>query len=82
VVSAFNVLKYFSTGFICSKEECAVRDLLRKCSQLVRQSLTDILSLQNILARNTAQLLSSYKIKKLDDEQQVLIYLSSYDSFQ
>ena len=36
---------------------------------MVRQSSTNILSLQNILARNTAQSLSSYKIKKLDDEQ-------------
>ena len=57
------------TGFIYPKEERAVRDLLRKRSQLVRQSSTNILSLQNILARNTAQFLSSYKIKKMDDEQ-------------
>jgi len=57
------------TGYIYPKEERAVRDLLRKRSQLVRQSTTNILSLQNILARNTAQSLSSYKIKKLDDVQ-------------
>ena len=62
-------LKILPTGFIYSKEERAVRDLLRKRSQLVHQSTTNILSLQNILARNTAQSLSSYKIKKLDDEQ-------------
>ncbi len=62
-------LKILPTGFIYPKEERAVRDLLRKRSQLVRQSTTNILSLQNILARNTAQSLSSYKIKKLDDEQ-------------
>jgi len=42
------------TGYIYPKEERAVRDLLRKRSQLVRQSTTNILSLQNILARNTA----------------------------
>ncbi|MCG6937313.1 MAG: IS110 family transposase [Gammaproteobacteria bacterium] len=57
------------TGYIYPKEERAVRDLLRKRSQLVRQSSTNILSLQNILARNTAQSLSSYRVKKLDDDQ-------------
>ena len=62
-------LKILPTGFIYPKEERAIRDLLRKRSQLVRQSTTNILSLQNILARNTAHSLSSYKIKKLDDEQ-------------
>jgi len=62
-------LKILPTGYIYPKEERAVRDLLRKRSQLVRQSTTNILSLQNILARNTAQSLSSYKIKKLDDVQ-------------
>lgn len=62
-------LNILPTGFIYPKQERAVRDLLRKRSQLVRQSTTNILSLQNILARNTAQSLSSYKIKKLDDEQ-------------
>ena len=62
-------LNILPTGFIYPKEERAVRDLLRKRSQMVQQSTTNILSLQNILARNTAQSLSSYKIKKLDDEQ-------------
>lgn len=62
-------LNILPTGFIYPKEERAVRDLLRKRSQMVRQSSTNILSLQNILARNTSQSLSSYKIKKLDDEQ-------------
>jgi len=62
-------LNILPTGYIYPKEERAVRDLLRKRSQLVRQSTTNILSLQSILARNTAQPLSSYKIKKLDDEQ-------------
>jgi len=47
-------LKILPTGFIYPKKERAVRDLLRKRSQLVRQSTTNILSLQNILARNTA----------------------------
>ena len=61
-------LKILPTGFIYPKEERAVRDLLRKRSQMVQQSTANILSLQNILARNTSFSLSSYKIKKLDDE--------------
>ena len=43
-------LKILPTGFIYPKKERAVRDLLRKRSQLVRQSSINILSLQNILA--------------------------------
>lgn len=57
------------TGYIYPKQERAVRDLLRKRSQLVRQSTTNILSMQNLLARNTPQSLSSYALKKLDDKQ-------------
>jgi len=38
-------LEILLTGFIYPKEERAVRDLLRKRSQLVRQSTTNILSL-------------------------------------
>jgi len=62
-------LNILPTGFIYPREARAVRDLLRKRSQMVHQSSTNILSLQNILVRNTTQSLSSYKIKKLDDEQ-------------
>ena len=39
-------------GYIYPREERAVRDLLRKRSQLVRQRTTQILSIQNLLARN------------------------------
>jgi len=39
-------------GYIYPREERAVRDLLRKRSQLVRQRTSQILSLQNLLARN------------------------------
>lgn len=57
------------TGYIYPKEERAVRDLLRKRSQLVRQSTTNILSGQNILTRNTAHSLSASKLKKINDEE-------------
>lgn len=57
------------TGYIYPKEERAIRDLLRKRSQLVRQSTTHILSVQNILVRNTTLSMKSYEIKKLTAEQ-------------
>lgn len=57
------------TGFIYPKQERAIRDLLRKRSQLVRQCTSNILSVQNILARNIATSMSGYKIKKLEDDQ-------------
>ncbi len=57
------------TGYIYPKEERAVRDLLRKRSQLVRQSTTNILSAQNILTRNTTRSLTAAKLKKIADEE-------------
>ncbi len=62
-------LNILPTGYIYPKEERAVRDLLRKRSQLVQQSTTNILSAQNILTRNAAPSLSVYNIKKIQDEQ-------------
>ena len=62
-------LDILPTGYIYPKEERAVRDLLRKRSQLVRQSTTNILSGQNILTRNTAHSLSAGKLKKIKDEE-------------
>lgn len=57
------------TGYIYPKEERAVRDLLRKRSQLVRQSTTHVLSVQNILTRNITISMKAYKIKKLTMEE-------------
>ena len=42
------------TGYIYPREERAVRDLLRKRGQLVRQRSTQILSMGRLLARNLA----------------------------
>ena len=39
-------------GYIYPKKERALRDLLRKRSQLVRQRTSNLLSVQNLLARN------------------------------
>jgi transposase len=52
-------------GYIYPKEERAVRDLLRKRSQLVRQKTANGLSIENLLARATGNALSGNRIKQL-----------------
>jgi transposase len=52
-------------GYIYPKEERAVRDLLRKRSQLVRQRTTNLLSIQNLVTRNTGSSLSGNRLKQL-----------------
>src|ERR671923_2315590 len=54
-------------GYIYPKEERAVRDLVRKRSQLVRQKVTHILSIQNLMSRNRGMRLSADKIRQLTD---------------
>ena len=56
-------------GYIYPKENRAVRDLLRKRSQLVRHRTAHVLSVQNLLSRNTGASLPENKIKKLSTEQ-------------
>src|SRR5499427_4056083 len=51
-------------GYIYPKEERAVRDLLRKRGQLVRQKTANLLSIQNLLTRNTGLSLSGNQIKQ------------------
>ena len=46
-------------GYIYPKEERAVRDLLRKRSQLVRQKTANLLSIQNLYSRNTGSSIPS-----------------------
>ena len=46
-----------------------MRDLLRKRSQMVRQRTTNLLSIQNLVTRNTGQSLSANQIKGLDGQQ-------------
>ena len=53
-------------GYICPREHRAVRDLLRKRSQMVRQQTANILSVQNLLMRNTGHGLKAHEVKKLD----------------
>jgi len=52
-------------GDIYAQEERAVRELLRKRSQLVRHRTSNLLSIQNLLTRNTGSTLSGNRIKQL-----------------
>lgn len=52
------------TGYIYPREQRAVRDLMRKRSQLVRLRSTQILSMQNLLARNLGSAASGNEIKR------------------
>src|SRR5919199_899412 len=56
-------------GYIYPKAERAVRDVLRKRSHLVRQQTANVLSLQNILVRNTGVRLSAKRIHALTLEE-------------
>lgn len=53
-------------GYIYPKQERAVRDLVRKRGQLVRQRTANLLSIQNLLTRNTGSSINSNRIKTLD----------------
>lgn len=52
-------------GHIYPRKERAIRDLLRKRSQLVRQATMNLLSIQNLYARNTAASMSANRIKEM-----------------
>jgi transposase len=56
-------------GYIYPQQERAVRDLLRKRSQLVRQKTANLLSIQNLYTRNTGSSLNANRIKKLRSEE-------------
>jgi transposase len=56
------------TGYIYPKAERAVRDLLRKRSQLVRCRTAQVLSIQNLVNRNCGHGISIEDIRKLDEQ--------------
>jgi transposase len=56
-------------GYIYPKQERAVRDLLRKRGQMVRQRTANLLSIENLFSRNTASSMSANRIKRLDSQQ-------------
>ncbi len=53
------------TGWIYPKRQRAVRDLLRKRSQLVRQRTASRLALRNVLERTTARRLTANALKRV-----------------
>lgn len=52
-------------GHIYPKADRAVRDLLRKRSQLVRQRTANILAIENLVARNSGRLINGNQVKRL-----------------
>ncbi len=60
-------LRLLPEGYIYPKEERAVRDLLRKRGQLVRQKVTQILSMENLFSRNRGSRLSADRIRRLTE---------------
>ena len=76
------------TGWIYPKKDRAVRDLLRRRSQLVRQRTASRLGLRNVLERTTARRLSTNALKKLtrddlagwiEDENGHIVWMMEYD---
>ncbi len=55
-------------GHIYPRTERAIRDLLRKRSQLVRQSTMNSLSIQNLFARSRGEGISANRVKQLTPE--------------
>ena len=62
-------LDVFPEGYIYPKAERAVRDLLRKRAHLVRQHPANVLSVQNIMARNTGARFSGKRIHALTKQE-------------
>jgi transposase len=59
-------LELLPEGYIYPRADRPVRDLLRKRSQLVRQRTTNLLSIQNLLTRNTGSSMKANRVKRLD----------------
>jgi transposase len=57
------------TGYIYPQAERAVRDVLRKCAHLVRQHTSNVLSVQNIMVRNTGMRRSVKRIRELTKQE-------------
>jgi transposase len=64
-------------GYIYPKQERAVRDLLRKRSQLVRQKTANLLSIQNLYSRNTGLSISANRIKQLTSDKVDALFAES-----
>ena len=58
-------LGILKVGYIYPKEERSLRDLLRKRSQMVRQRTTQMLSIQNLYARNSAERKTANQVRNM-----------------
>ena len=65
-------------GYIYPREERAVRDLMRRRSHLVHQRTSNLLSVQNLLARNLGVGLSGNRVKRLSFEEIDLLLPDEY----
>jgi transposase len=61
-------------GYIHPREERAIRDLLRKRMALVQQRTANILSVQNLEARNRGTKISSNEVKQLNNTSIAALY--------
>lgn len=52
-------------GYIYPRKERAIRDLLRKRTQLVRQCTSNLLSIQNLFSRSTGTSIRANEVKRL-----------------
>jgi transposase len=57
------------TGYIYPKEERPIRDLLRQRGRLVQQRTSNLLSIQNLLARDTGKMFKGNELKRITAEQ-------------
>jgi transposase len=71
-------LDILSEGYIYPKGERAVRDLLRKRAQLVRQKVTQMLSIQSQFARHTGHALGTNRIRQLCENDVERQFADSY----
>jgi len=62
-------------GYIYPKEQRPVRDLVRKRSHHVRHCTSHILSIENLITRNTGQRINSNRVKRLTDEEVEALFL-------
>lgn len=61
-------LGILAQGYIYPKQDRPVRDLLRKRGHMVRHRTSHVLSIQNLLARNTGRRLSAAGVKSLTEQ--------------
>ena len=57
-------LNILPAGYICPREQCTVRNWLRKRNQLVRRHSTQIPSISNLMARNLGTYTGGNEIKR------------------